>query len=113
MTRSIRPRLIDIDENIAIILRRAAGKTVEDFSADLDLRYVTFHALMIIAEAASKLPPEFTSGYSDIPWSKIVGLGTKIKHEYHRVDLFIVWSAVTDQLPKLQLAIRKMIQETQ
>ena len=110
MIRSARPRLVDIDENISIIFDRVEGKNFDQFAADLDLRYITLHALMIIAEAVRNLPPDLTAGHPDIAWTKIVGLGTKIKHEYHRVDLFIIWSAITEQLPLLQPIIKKMLQ---
>lgn len=69
------------------------------------------HALMIIAEAVRNLPPDLTAKYPDIPWSKIVGIGTKIKHEYHRVDSFVVWTAVTVHLRPLQTAVAQMIAE--
>ena len=112
MIRSARPRLADIDDNITVILTRVAGRSFEDLTSDLDLRYVTLHALMIIAEAVKNLPAELTVQHPHIPWNKVVGTGTKIKHEYHRIDLFIVWDAIANHLPELQSAIQKLILTT-
>ncbi len=109
MIRSSRPRLSDIDENVALVLAQVRGRTQDDFERDIVFRYMLLHALMIIAEAVRNLPPDLTARYPDIPWSKIVGIGTKIKHEYHRVDSLVVWTAVTVHLLPLQTVVAQMI----
>ncbi len=109
MIRSTRPRLEDIDHNITVILERIGGKCLDDLGTDIDLRYVIHHALMIIAEAVRNIPPDLTAPHADIAWGKVVGIGNKIKHEYHRVNAVIVWGAVTQHLHPLQQTVRKML----
>jgi uncharacterized protein with HEPN domain len=109
VTRSIRPRLYDIDTNIEIILVRVKGRRAGDLEVDLDLRYVILHALMIIAEAVHKLPDAVIVAHPGIPWGDIIGMGRHIKHEYHRLDLGIVWDAATIHLPKLQPVVKQLL----
>ncbi|WP_171988067.1 HepT-like ribonuclease domain-containing protein [Hyphomicrobium sp. NDB2Meth4] len=113
MTRSIRPRLYDIDANIDVVLARVAGRQPEDLATDLDLRYVLLHAFMIIAEAANKLPEPVRQQSPQVPWQDIIGMGTKIKHEYHRIDLNILWDAATVHLPTLRPIVKQLLVNTE
>ncbi|MCB1484694.1 MAG: DUF86 domain-containing protein [Hyphomicrobiaceae bacterium] len=106
MIRSTRPRLHDILENIQIIRTAVHGRTIAHFDHDMALRYTVLHALMIIAEAVRHLPPSLTADHPDVPWKHIVGLGVHVKHEYHRVDTAIVWSAVNRGLDQLEKAAK-------
>ena len=109
MIRSARPRLADIDANIGVIIDLAKGRTKNHLLHDIALRYAILHALMIIAEAVRHLPEPMLARHSHIPWKDIIGIGVIIKHEYHRVDPDVVWSAVTDHLPVLRPIIRAML----
>lgn len=109
MTRSIRPRLYDIDTNIDVILARVNGRVADDLEVDLDLRYVILHALMIIAEAVGKLPEPLLREHPGIPWADIIGMGRHIKHEYHRLDLDVVWDAATIHLPRLRPVVKRLL----
>jgi uncharacterized protein with HEPN domain len=68
------------------------GRTKNHLQHDTALRYAILHALMIIAEAIRHLPPAILAPYPTIPWKDIVGIGTIIKHEYHRVDPDVIWA---------------------
>jgi uncharacterized protein with HEPN domain len=107
--RSTRPRLYDIDQNIAVVLDIAKRRTHTHFQNDVVLRYTILHAMMIIAEAVKNLPPATTANHPNIPWHKIVGVGVMIKHEYHRIDPEIIWGVVTAHLRPLQEVIKKML----
>jgi len=109
LTRSVLRRLYDIDTNIDVILARVARRKVEDLAVDLDLRYVVLHAFMIIAEAVDKLPEKVRAESPLVPWQDIIGMGTKIKHEYHRIDLFILWDAATVHLPVLRPVVKRLL----
>lgn len=100
MSRSIRPRLYDIDRNIDVIMARTEGRSIDDLTSDVDLRYVILHALMIIAGAVARLPKEKAEEHPHIPWADIVGMGTKIKHEYHRIDVVILWTPRRNTCPR-------------
>lgn len=109
MIRSTRPRLHDIATNIAIIFDITKDRTRNHLQGDIALRYVVLHGLMLIAEAVRHLPPETLAPYPTIRWKEIVGVGTLIKHEYHRIDPDVVWSIVKVHLPALQPVIKTML----
>ncbi len=57
--------------------------------------------LEIIGEAASRLTAESRSRYPDLPWTDIVGMRNRLIHAYFDVDLDVLWSTVTEDLPPL------------
>ena len=63
--------------------------------------WVLYH-LQIIGEAARALSSEIMQNYSQVPWSKIVGLRNRVVHEYFDIDLDIVIDIVTYDLPELK-----------
>ncbi len=65
--------------------------------------------LQIIGEAARSLSPEFRADNEDVPWPKIVGIRHVLVHEYFGVDLELVWGIVTDDLPPLKVALKRML----
>lgn len=109
MIRLTRPRLDDIDQNIQVITTRIKGRSPADLATNIDLRYVVLHALMVIAEAVNHLPAEIKSAHPQVPWSRVVGIGNRIKHEYHRIDPAIVWNVAANHLPPLHAVIKQLI----
>lgn len=65
--------------------------------------------LEIISEAASRIPEEFKVVHPEIPWRRVVGLRNRIVHEYFGVDLEIVWSVVSNDLPSLQSGLKHIV----
>jgi uncharacterized protein with HEPN domain len=110
--RSKRPRLHDIATNIEVVFDITKGRTCNHLQGDTALRYVVLHALMIIAEAVKNLPAETLARYPHISWKAIVGVGTLIKHEYHRIDPDVIWSVVKVHLPALKPVIKMMLADT-
>lgn len=43
-----------------------------------------------------------------IPWGSIQGIRNILVHEYYRLDEEIVWKTVTDDIPNLIEALRKI-----
>jgi uncharacterized protein with HEPN domain len=65
--------------------------------------------LEIIGEAASRIPEDFRTIHPQIPWRRVVGLRNRVIHEYFGVDLAIVWSVVTDDLPPMKSAVKQIV----
>lgn len=61
--------------------------------------------LEILGEATSKVSSETSSRLPAIPFAKIVAMRNRLIHAYFDVDLDIVWTTVTDDLPGLLLAV--------
>ena len=44
-----------------------------------------------------------------IPWQDIAGIGNVFRHDYQAVSVPIVWNIVTEHLPPLEAAVRRML----
>ena len=65
--------------------------------------------LEIIGEAASRIPEDFKTIHPQIPWRRAIGLRNRVIHEYFGVDLEIVWSVVTQDLPPLRAIVQQIV----
>ena len=83
----------------------------EEFVEDKKTVNAVIRSLEIMGEAANKIPPEIREKYSDIPWKYIAGMRDKLIHEYHGVDLEIVWEVVQHELHPLKPKFEKILQE--
>jgi len=57
--------------------------------------------LEILGEAASKISPEVCAKFPAIPFPKIISMRNRLIHAYFDVNLDIVWTTVSDDLPAL------------
>ena len=92
----------DIRDSIEAIKKYTADLTREDFFSSSEKQDAVYRRLEVIGEAASRLPDEFKSQYSLIPWYKIVGMRNVLIHEYDSIDLNRVWETVKRDIPKLE-----------
>jgi uncharacterized protein with HEPN domain len=65
--------------------------------------------LLVIGEAAARLPAELRQRYPDIEWSPVIGFRNRIIHGYFALDWLIVWHAATVDVVLLEPAIRDVI----
>ena len=102
------------DERIGDILwacdlaRRVAQEGKEAFLSDWKNLPVAERMLHIIGEAANGLSDEAVANYPGVPWEQIRGLRNRISHEYHKIDLEIIWETLASYLPSL---VRDLVAE--
>jgi uncharacterized protein with HEPN domain len=65
--------------------------------------------LEIIGEAANKVSAETRSQSNAIPWQDISGMRNRLIHAYFDVDLDVVWSTVTKDLPALKAELDRLL----
>lgn len=99
--RDDRVSLVDM-----LIHAREAVDLLDEASADeLKSNRVMQLALMrlveIVGEAANRVSPPTQQRYPEIPWPLIIGMRNRIVHEYDNVNLNILWSTITNELPPL------------
>ena len=85
------------------------GRVRADLDSDRMLVLSLIRELEIIGEAANKVSPETRSFSSAIPWQDITGMRNRLIHAYFNVDLDIVWSTVTKDLPVLKAELEKIL----
>lgn len=106
MTRKVRHALHDILEAIERVDQISSGKTLAEFEQSWQLRWLVQRAIEVISEASRAIPPEFTDTRLEIPWLQVRGIGNVLRHEYQGLSDPIIWRVVTDELPRLKLAIQ-------
>ena len=83
----------------------------DDFKQDKKTVNAVIRSLEIMGEAAKKIPDNLRRKYSKIPWKEMAGIRVKLIHEYHGVDLEIIWKVVKEELPPVKPNILKMLKE--
>ncbi len=65
--------------------------------------------LLIIGEAAGKIPEPARASHPEVPWRQIVGLRNVIAHQYFHLDLEIIWDVIENELTTLKRAVTDML----
>ena len=66
--------------------------------------------LLVIGEAAGRLPKEFTKRFPEVPWVDIIGFRNIAVHEYFAIRWDIVWVAATEEVPTLKDQIERILE---
>jgi uncharacterized protein with HEPN domain len=78
---------------------------LSDFEASWQLRWLVQRAIEIISEASRAIPDELTGMRPEIPWSKVRGVGSVLRHDYSNLSDRIIWNVVLDEIPRLKTAV--------
>jgi uncharacterized protein with HEPN domain len=97
MTRKVRHALHDILEAIERVEMITHSKTLAEFEASWQLRWLVQRAIEIISEASRAIPAELKSTRPEIPWLRVQGIGNVLRHEYQSLSDPIIWKVVTDE----------------
>lgn len=108
-----RPDVV-IEEMLAAtsaILDATRGKTFEEFVGSWLLRHAVQRGIEIISEASRHLPDTLIDKAPEIPWKQVRGIGSVLRHEYHRVSDRLVWNLIVEELPRLSQALERLKSE--
>lgn len=97
-----KPFLQHILDSVERIETYVKDVTYEDFVKDEMRQDAVVRQLEIIGEASARLEKDFYQKYSDIPWVEMKALRNKLVHEYWDLNLEIVWTTATQDLPQLK-----------
>lgn len=111
MRRELTDYIADIAESAADILVFTKGMSFEDFKSDKKTQYAVIRSLEIMGEAAKKIPDSVRKQYPKVPWRQMAGTRDKLIHEYHGVDLAIIWAVVEEEMPRLKPAVDEMTKD--
>ena len=84
------------------------GMTYEVFLNDKKTVRAVTRSLEIIGEAASHMPVEIRTKYSDLPWEKMTSMRNKVLHEYFGIDEEVIWQTITEDLQPLKEKIKDL-----
>jgi len=85
------------------------GRNRFDLDKDRMLTLSIIKSIEMIGEAASKVTEEGRKECPEIPWANIVAMRNRLIHVYFDINLDLVWSTVTDDLPPLIAALETAI----
>ncbi|RLJ06837.1 MAG: DUF86 domain-containing protein [Candidatus Aenigmatarchaeota archaeon] len=111
MKRDYYDYMNDILNSIKEIEDFTRNMNFDDFVNDRKTVNAVIRSLEVMGEAAKKIPEEIRKSYPEIPWKRIAGMRDKLIHEYHGVDLEIVWVVITEEIPPLKSKIEKILSD--
>jgi uncharacterized protein with HEPN domain len=88
-----------------------ASLTSAELRSNRVLQLAVIRLLEIIGEAAARTPDTIREHYPQLPWRQMSGLRNRLIHDYDTVDLEIVWTILTTDLPPLLLELDAIIRE--
>ena len=110
--RSTRQRLQDILEcaqRIEKFVSQAISR--EDFISNSMMQAAVLYQLIIIGEAVHHIPPALIAKYPQVEWAGIDAMRNFIVHAYHRVDVGIIWTTATEEVPTLRRVVEEALEE--
>ncbi len=88
-------------------MRFVGGASREELGTNELLLSGILYKLTVIGEAAARLSPGVHASIPEIPWRSVVGFRNMIVHEYFGLDLDIVWTTASAQVPLIAEAIER------
>lgn len=83
-----------------------ADRPADSLSRDAMYQAAVLRKLEIIGEVAKRLSNEFKSAHAHINWKGWAGLRDRLIHGYDDVNLDIVQTVLSDELPRLMAALK-------
>ena len=94
--------ILDMLDAVRKIAKFVDGVDWERFRGDELLVAGVQRFLIIVGEAANKVPKAIQTDYPEIPWAQLVKWRNNLVHEYFGFDAATTWETVTESiLPKI------------
>lgn len=94
-------RIHDILECISRIQKYTKGFGFSDFESDDKTIDSVLRNLEVIGEASRHVPRHIKTKYPNLPWLEMNTMRNIVIHEYHGVNLSIIWQTITEDLPPI------------
>ena len=108
MNKLVSVYLDDILEAIDLVTQYVQNISEVEFSRDIQLQDSVIRRLVIIGEAACKIPEDVRTMAPDVPWRTIIGFRNVAIHDYASVHMGRVWEIIQTELPILKKHIARL-----
>ncbi len=105
MNKLVVAYLDDILESIDLIGQYVHETPEIHFSQNKQLQDSVIRRLVIIGEAAGKIPTDIREQAPDVPWRTIIGFRNVAIHDYASVHMGRVWEIIQTELSVLKKQI--------
>jgi uncharacterized protein with HEPN domain len=99
----------DMIEAVELIQKYLTDVSEVQFSQDTELQDAVIRRLMIIGEAASKLPEDIKEKSLKIPWKTIIAFRNVVIHDYANIYMGKVWEIFKQDLPPLYSDLKNLL----
>jgi uncharacterized protein with HEPN domain len=93
--------LLDMLISARLVAQYALGLTEDRFRRSEMHQDAIIRRLEIIGEAARHVSQETRAEHPKVEWDQMTGMRHRLAHDYRNVDLDIVWSVTTAEIPSL------------
>ncbi len=85
------------------------GRKRAELDSNEMLAMATIHLIEVIGEASRSISAELRRKYPEVRWDSISGTRNRLAHGYIDVDLDIIWTIVTVDLPVLIVQLKRIL----
>ena len=96
-------------DSIENIFSDTKNFTTEEFFTNRQVKDAVTRNVEIIGEAVKRLSEKIYQNYPDTPWQKIARTRDMLIHHYFDVDDQQLWKIIEEDLPKLKISIKKIL----
>lgn len=96
--------LLDASQRLQRIVKRGE----QHFRSSEEAQLAVVHLLQIMGEASARVSPGLRALHPDIPWRQVAATRNQVVHRYFDIDLDLVWTIVTQDVPRLEQQIRRI-----
>lgn len=90
-------------------VRYAVGRSRVDLETDDLLRLGLTKLVEIVGEAAKQVTEATRALHPSVPWSAAARMRDRLVHHYFDIDLDVLWSTVTEDLPALLSLVQRSV----
>ena len=74
-----------------------------------DRTELIIYNMQVLGEAANNVSEEMCAKHPEVDFKGWAGMRHRLVHDYANIDLNIVWNALADDLPKLEMALKPIV----
>jgi len=91
------------------LCKHMSQKSLSDLEKDRLLLGGVIRELLLIGEAANAVSAQSKAKMTGIPWREVIGMRNQLIHSYFEISYRIIWTTVTEDIPKLISELEKTL----